>query len=126
MAVAVGAATVAIAYMATLELQLTERLSPFDRKLFLGLAVALAGVGLMALAAWQTRGPVRFASRDLALGAGQLVRGPPRPGPRRPRGARRPRPKASPGLNNLVACGGRASLPAGSGRTTLSMGGSRP
>jgi O-antigen/teichoic acid export membrane protein len=61
MAAAVGFATVAIAYMATLELQLTERLSPFDRKLFLGLGVALAGVGLMALAADATRGPVRFA-----------------------------------------------------------------
>jgi O-antigen/teichoic acid export membrane protein len=62
MAVAVGAATVAIAYMATLELQLTERLSPFDRKLFLGLGTALAGVALMALAADLTRGPLRFAS----------------------------------------------------------------
>ncbi|HYD46275.1 MAG TPA: hypothetical protein VEA79_13500, partial [Phenylobacterium sp.] len=62
MAVAVGAVTVAIAYMATLELQLAERLSPFDRKLFLGLAAALAGVALMALAAWLTRGPLRFAS----------------------------------------------------------------
>jgi O-antigen/teichoic acid export membrane protein len=62
MAVAVGAGTVAIAYMATLELRLTERLTPFDRKLFLGLGVALAGVALMALAAWQTRGPARFAS----------------------------------------------------------------
>jgi O-antigen/teichoic acid export membrane protein len=61
MAAAVGAATVAIAYMATLELQVTEQLSPFDRKLLLGLAVALAGVGLMAGAAWLTRGPVRFA-----------------------------------------------------------------
>ena len=65
MAVAVGVATVAIAYMATLELQLTERLSPFDRKLFLGLGIALAGVGLMALAADVTRGPVRFASVTL-------------------------------------------------------------
>jgi len=62
MAVAVGVATVAIAYAATLELRLTERLTPFDRKLFLGLAVALAGVGLMALAADLTRGPLRFAS----------------------------------------------------------------
>jgi O-antigen/teichoic acid export membrane protein len=62
MAIAVGVATVAIAYMATLELQLTERLSPFDRKLFLGLGIALAGVGLMALAAKHSRGPVRFAS----------------------------------------------------------------
>jgi O-antigen/teichoic acid export membrane protein len=65
MAAAVGLATVAIAYAATLELKLAEGLSPFDRKLFLGLATALAGVGLMALAAWVTRGPVRFASVTL-------------------------------------------------------------
>ncbi|HEX8262839.1 MAG TPA: lipopolysaccharide biosynthesis protein [Allosphingosinicella sp.] len=69
MAVAVGVATVAIAYCATLELQLTEGLTPFDRKLFLGLAVALAGVGLMALAAWATRGPARFASVTLLWAA---------------------------------------------------------
>ncbi|HEX8126863.1 MAG TPA: polysaccharide biosynthesis C-terminal domain-containing protein, partial [Allosphingosinicella sp.] len=62
MAAAVGAATVAIAYAATLELRLTEGLSPFDSKLFRGLAVALAGVVLMGLAAYWTRGPARFAS----------------------------------------------------------------
>jgi O-antigen/teichoic acid export membrane protein len=65
MAVAVGIATVAIAYAATLELQLAEGLTPFDRKLFLGLAVALAGVGLMALAASMTHGPARFGSVTL-------------------------------------------------------------
>jgi O-antigen/teichoic acid export membrane protein len=62
MAVAVGAATVAIAYMATLELRLTEGMSPFDIKLFWGLFVALLGVALMGLAAWHLRGPARFAS----------------------------------------------------------------
>ncbi|HEX6376895.1 MAG TPA: lipopolysaccharide biosynthesis protein [Allosphingosinicella sp.] len=62
MALAVGVATVAIAYAATLELRLAEGLSPFDRKLFLGLFVALAGVALMGLAAYYTSGPLRFAS----------------------------------------------------------------
>ncbi|HYI41169.1 MAG TPA: oligosaccharide flippase family protein [Allosphingosinicella sp.] len=62
MAVAVGAATLAIAYAATLELKLTEGMSPFDSKLFRGLFVALAGVALMGLAAHVTRGPLRFAS----------------------------------------------------------------
>jgi O-antigen/teichoic acid export membrane protein len=61
MAVAVGAATVAIAYAATLELRIAEGLSPFDSKLLRGLAVALAGVALMGLAAYLTRGPLRFA-----------------------------------------------------------------
>ncbi|HEU0134385.1 MAG TPA: polysaccharide biosynthesis C-terminal domain-containing protein, partial [Allosphingosinicella sp.] len=62
MAAAVGAATVAIAYAATLELRLTEGLSPFDAKLFRGLFVALAGVALMSVAAYHLRGPVRFAT----------------------------------------------------------------
>ncbi|MEA3011251.1 MAG: hypothetical protein QOJ91_2943 [Sphingomonadales bacterium] len=62
MAVAVGAATVAIAYAATLELRLTEGMSPFDAKLLRGLVVALIGVGLMAIVAHWTRGPARFAS----------------------------------------------------------------
>ncbi|HEX8480860.1 MAG TPA: oligosaccharide flippase family protein [Allosphingosinicella sp.] len=61
MAVAVGAATVAIAYAATLELRIAEGLSPFDSKLLRGLAVALAGVALMGLAAYLMRGPLRFA-----------------------------------------------------------------
>ena len=62
MAFAVGAATIAQAYAATLELSLSDRLSPFDRKLFLGLAAALAGCALMALAERLTHGPARFAS----------------------------------------------------------------
>ena len=62
MAIAVGAATIVIAYAATFELTISDNLSPFDRKLFFGLAIALAGVGLMALAEHLTRGPVRFVS----------------------------------------------------------------
>ena len=61
MAVAVGVATVVIAYAATVELQLSDGLSPFDRKLFLGLGVALLGVALMYGAAQILHGPVRFA-----------------------------------------------------------------
>ena len=60
MALAVGAATVLIAYAATLELRIGDDLSPFDRKLAYALAIALAGVGLMALAEHLTRGPTRF------------------------------------------------------------------
>jgi O-antigen/teichoic acid export membrane protein len=62
MAAAVGAATVLIAYAATLELRISDKLSPFDRKLFLGLSVALAGITLMALASDATHGPVRLAA----------------------------------------------------------------
>jgi O-antigen/teichoic acid export membrane protein len=62
MAFAVAAATLVIAFAATLELRISDRLSPFDRKLFTGLAVALAGVGLMALAALWLGGPLRFAA----------------------------------------------------------------
>ena len=62
MAIAVAAATMIIAYAATLELKVSDGLSPFDRKLMQGLAIAVAGVALMALAESVTRGPVRFAS----------------------------------------------------------------
>jgi len=60
MAVAVAAATVAIAYAAVLELSISDRLSPFDRKLFAALGIALAGVALMALAENLASGPARF------------------------------------------------------------------
>jgi len=62
MAIAIGAATVASTYAATLELQISDGLNPFDRKLFQGLALALAGVALMALAQDLLQGPARFAA----------------------------------------------------------------
>jgi O-antigen/teichoic acid export membrane protein len=62
MGIAVAAATFVIAYAATLELQITERLHPFDMKLLRGFAIAVAGVAAMAVAEHFTRGPVRFAS----------------------------------------------------------------
>lgn len=62
MAVAVGIATVASTYAATIELRLSDGLTPFDYKLFQGLGVALAGVGLMALAVQVTGGPARFGA----------------------------------------------------------------
>jgi len=61
MAVAVGAATIASTYAATVQLQVSDGLSPFDRKLFQGLALALAGCALMALSEYLLRGPARFA-----------------------------------------------------------------
>lgn len=60
MAIAIGAATIASTYAATIELQVSDGLTPFDRKLFQNLALALAGVGLMALAEYLFHGPVRF------------------------------------------------------------------
>jgi O-antigen/teichoic acid export membrane protein len=62
MAIAVAAATVLVAYAATLELRISDGLSPFDGKLFLGLGIALAGVVLMAVAEALTVGPIRFFS----------------------------------------------------------------
>jgi len=62
MAVAVGVATVISTYAATLELQISDRLSPFDRKLFQNLVLALTGVALMAGAEWLLDGPARFAA----------------------------------------------------------------
>ncbi|HEX8535028.1 MAG TPA: lipopolysaccharide biosynthesis protein [Allosphingosinicella sp.] len=61
MVIAVAAATFVIASAATIELRISDGLSPFDAKLLRNLAVSLAGVALMALAAYLARGPVRFA-----------------------------------------------------------------
>jgi O-antigen/teichoic acid export membrane protein len=62
MVIAVGTAAVLVAYAATLELRISDGLSPFDYKLFQGLGIALAGVAMMALAEHATGGPARFGS----------------------------------------------------------------
>lgn len=61
MAVAVAAGTLVSSYAATIELKVSDGLSPFDRKLAQGLAIALAGFAAMALADRLTRGPAGFA-----------------------------------------------------------------
>jgi O-antigen/teichoic acid export membrane protein len=60
MAIAVAAATLVSAYAATIELQISDRLTPFDRKLFQGLGIALAGVVVMGAAEAASGGAVRF------------------------------------------------------------------
>ena len=62
MAVAVGVATLAIAYAATIELRISDGLTPFDHKLFQGLGAALIGLGLMDGAVHLFGGPARFAA----------------------------------------------------------------
>ena len=62
MAISVGLATIAITFASAAELAISDGISPFDRKLFVALAVAAGGVGLMALAEQSTSGPTRFAS----------------------------------------------------------------
>jgi O-antigen/teichoic acid export membrane protein len=62
MAVAVAVAVISSTYAATIELQVADRLSPFDRKLFQGLAIALIGLAFMALGEWLLDGPARFAA----------------------------------------------------------------
>ena len=69
MAIAIGCATIASTYAATIELQLSDGLSPFDRKLVQALALALAGVALMALAERLLHGPARFAACALIWAA---------------------------------------------------------
>jgi O-antigen/teichoic acid export membrane protein len=69
MAIAVAAGSVASVYAATIELRISDRLSPFDRKLFQGLAFSFLGVALMGLAEAAANGPLRFAS-ILVLWAG--------------------------------------------------------
>ena len=62
MAIAVSVAITVSTWAAAVELRLSDGLSPFDRKLFQCLAVALVGVGAMALVEYLAGGPLRFAS----------------------------------------------------------------
>lgn len=62
MAIAIGVATVASTYAATIQLQISDGLTPFDRKLFQSLALALVGVAAMAGAEQMLHGPARFAA----------------------------------------------------------------
>ena len=61
MAIAVSVAIVASTWAAAVELRISDGLTPFERKFAQGLAVALAGVGAMALVEYLTGGPLRFA-----------------------------------------------------------------
>jgi O-antigen/teichoic acid export membrane protein len=65
MAIAIGVATIASTYAATIQLQISDGLNPFDRKLVQALLIALAGVALMALAEDVLHGPARFAACTL-------------------------------------------------------------
>jgi O-antigen/teichoic acid export membrane protein len=69
MAWATGTAVLVAAAAAVIELKVADDISPFDRKLFLGLAVALAGFALMGAAAQVTGGPVRFVTETLLWAA---------------------------------------------------------
>jgi O-antigen/teichoic acid export membrane protein len=62
MAIAVAAATVVPAYAATVQLQISDGVSPFDRKLFQGLAIALVGIAVMWLAEYLFNGLARFVT----------------------------------------------------------------
>lgn len=68
MAIAVGVAVCASTYAAAIELRASDDLSPFDRKLLQGLAIALAGVGAMGLVYLYAWGALRFGC-NLALWA---------------------------------------------------------
>ncbi|HMJ93345.1 MAG TPA: polysaccharide biosynthesis protein [Allosphingosinicella sp.] len=69
MALSVGAGTLASSYAATIELRISDGLTPFDRKSFQALAIAAAGVLLMAAVEWVSGGPVRFVSVTLLWAA---------------------------------------------------------
>jgi len=62
MAIAIGVATIVSTYAATIQLQLSDGLNPFDYKLAQALALALAGCALMGLAEYVLHGPARFAA----------------------------------------------------------------
>jgi O-antigen/teichoic acid export membrane protein len=69
MAVAVAVATLAAAAAATVELGVSDGLSPFDRRLFQGLGIAAIGVALMAGVEAVTGGPLRFTLVTLVWAA---------------------------------------------------------
>jgi O-antigen/teichoic acid export membrane protein len=69
MAIAIAAATMASTYAATIQLRVSDGLSPFDYKLFQALGLALAGCALMAVAEYLLRGPVRFGACTLLWAA---------------------------------------------------------
>jgi len=69
MAIAIGAATIVSTYAATIQLQVSDGLNPFDYKLAQALALALAGCTLMALAEQVLHGPARFAACALLWAA---------------------------------------------------------
>jgi len=69
MAIAIGAATIVSTYAATIQLQVSDGLNPFDYKLGQALALALAGCALMALAEQVLHGPARFAACALLWAA---------------------------------------------------------
>jgi O-antigen/teichoic acid export membrane protein len=62
MAIAVAVATLVGTGAASIELKISDGLSPFDARLLRGLLIALAGVALMGLAEHFFRGPLRFAA----------------------------------------------------------------
>ncbi|HEY0324521.1 MAG TPA: polysaccharide biosynthesis C-terminal domain-containing protein, partial [Allosphingosinicella sp.] len=61
MAIAVSVAIMASTYAAVVELEISDGLSPFDYKLYQGIAIALVGVAAMGLVWFHLGGPVRFA-----------------------------------------------------------------
>lgn len=62
MAIAVAVAIIVSTYAAAIELRISDGLNPFGRKLFQALAIAMVGIGAMALVEYLTGGPVRFVS----------------------------------------------------------------
>ncbi|HTM94220.1 MAG TPA: polysaccharide biosynthesis C-terminal domain-containing protein, partial [Croceibacterium sp.] len=62
MAIAVAIASVVATYLAVIELQASDGVSPFDRWIVRGVAIALAGLATMWFAEFLFNGPVRFVT----------------------------------------------------------------
>ncbi|HET9427461.1 MAG TPA: polysaccharide biosynthesis protein [Allosphingosinicella sp.] len=62
MAIAVAVGIIVSTYAAAIELRVSDGLWPFGRKLLQALAIAMIGIGFMALVEFVTGGPVRFVS----------------------------------------------------------------
>jgi len=69
MAIAVSVAILVSTYAAAIELMISDGLSPFGKKLYQGLAVALIGIATMAAISAVAGGPLRFAGNMTAWAA---------------------------------------------------------
>lgn len=69
MAIGVGAGILVTSYAATIELRISDGLTPFDRKLFQALGITSVGLLLMAGAEYVADGPARFVSVTLLWAA---------------------------------------------------------
>ncbi len=100
MAIAMSVAVIVPAYVAMIELRISDGISPFDALLLRGLAVALVGLAAMWAPEWLFDGPARFATLLVLWAAVSWACPALWPLARRPRRPRRLRTQAAAGVRS--------------------------